>query len=196
MSDYTEVPAVAVAEAAASRKLLPARDCIYPIFCDWYFVIMLTVTMTLCVGVNCFIDYFVYRHKSPEQWAVSGPDTLGDYMVFAFILSFLIFGGSGSIQERIKEKRAAPVAADVYTSSCAKRFFLFAMGEARWKRRLPLFVWQALLVPTVFLYVILVFGCWAHMGFPSKMSQYGCQVSLGEFVAFRGLMHGIIAAFL
>jgi len=156
---------------------------------------MFSITVLLTVGVNALIDYFMYRSKPPSEWAISGPATVVDFMLFAFILSVLIFFGSVGVHDRIKAGKAAAIDPDAFRATCAQRFFLFALAEPNWKKRLPLFLWQALLIPTILIYIIVVLSCWASVHF-RPMAQYECRVSLGVFLLYRGVVHGVLAAFL
>jgi hypothetical protein len=165
-----------------------------PIFFTRHFLLIEVVSFVMTTGVNGLIDYFMEHHKGGPWYLISSNMVL-TVLIFALIMSLLIFAGGGDIHKRIKKGLNEPVRRDALQDSVLKRFLFFPIGEPSWKKRLPLFMWWAVMVPGLITVVALYFFCWTAKGF-GKLQNKDCECTLGEYVVWTEMWKGSIAVFM
>jgi hypothetical protein len=168
---------------------LPSLSVVAPIYYTRHFLLSVLVAVLMTCGVNGIIDYFMQREKGP--WYLIDKNTLPSVFIYAVIMAFLVFAGSGDVHKRIRNGQCEPVRCEALKNSIWKKFFLFPMGEPNWKCRLPLWVWWCAMVPAVITYIVLIAFCSISQGF-SKLQTNDCPCTLAEYVVWTELWKGCI----
>lgn len=152
-----------------------------PVYYTRHFFLTLLINAVITVLINGIIDYF---SNKGHALALVGSATMINVCIFCFIMSFLSFAGSGDIHKRIRKGMVSPVTADALRDNKFKRWYLFPIAHASWKKRLPLWIlWCVVFLGVPIFFCVFLF-CWASRGFAPMHGEECKTGSLWVYVAW------------
>ena len=135
-----------------------------------YFIVNVIISAIITFGINFGIDWAVVAGH-PDKNVIFSLGVFGGVIATMIILPVVTYLNSCAIKKRVDEGLDAPIRHEWFSSNILLRTVFFSMGSPR--RRLLMFIINAMIIMAVPVSLILLFSCWADEGFPTS-GTYEC----------------------